>query len=163
LLIPLWHFANDRTLSKTDVDALVAWADSGAPEGDPKDRPTPMQWTEGWNIPEPDLVVEMPLEIQVPAKGTVEYTYMIVPTGFTEDKWVRQIETRPGNRAVVHHANVYVRRPGSMWLRQYPVGVAFLPEEQSISSAAGASWSMRTSAGSRRENRPWSSTASRPS
>src|SRR3954470_2711323 len=47
------HFANDRTLSKADVDALVAWADSGAPEGDPKDRPAPVKWTEGWNIPKP--------------------------------------------------------------------------------------------------------------
>jgi len=74
----------------------------------------------------------------VPAKGTVEYTYMIVPTGFTEDKWVQEIEVRPGNRAVVHHANVYIRRPGSPWLRKYPVGVPFVPEEQKFSSSAGA-------------------------
>jgi hypothetical protein len=40
--------------------------------------------------------------VKVPPKGTVEYTYLIVPTGFTEDKWVEQMEVRPGNRAVVH-------------------------------------------------------------
>src|SRR5579862_9583026 len=27
------HFSNDRTLAKSDVDTLVAWADSGAAEG----------------------------------------------------------------------------------------------------------------------------------
>ncbi len=132
------HFANDRSLSQSEIDTLATWADAGAPEGDVKDRPAPVQWTEGWNIPQPDLVVEMPVEIEVPAKGTVEYTYMIVPTGFTEDKWVREIEVRPGNPAVVHHANVYIRRPGSPWLRKYPVGVAFVPDEQKESSSAGA-------------------------
>jgi hypothetical protein len=132
------HFANDRSLSQADINTLAAWADAGAPEGNPKDRPAPVPWMEGWNIPTPDLVVEMPSEIEVPAKGTVEYTYMIVPTGFTEDKWVQEIEVRPGNRAVVHHANVYIRRAGSEWLRKYPVGVPFVPDEQKFSSTAGA-------------------------
>lgn len=132
------HFANDRSLSQAEINTLAIWADAGAPEGDAKDKPAPVQWMEGWNIPKPDLVVNMPVEIEVPAKGTVEYTYMIVPTGFTEDKWVQEIEVRPGNAAVVHHANVYIRRPGSPWLRKYPVGVAFVPDEQKESSSAGA-------------------------
>ena len=40
---------------------------------------------------------------------------------YAEDKWAQEIEVRPGNSAVVHHANVYIRRPGSPWLRKYPV------------------------------------------
>ena len=132
------HFANDRSLSQSDINTLAAWADAGAPEGNSKDKPAPVEWREGWNIPTPDLVVEMPVEVEVPAKGTVEYTYMIVPTGFTEDKWVQDLEVRPGNRAVVHHANVYIRRAGSEWLRKYPVGVPFVPDEQKFSSSAGA-------------------------
>jgi len=132
------HFANDRSLNEKDIATLAAWTDGGAPEGDAKDKPTPVEWMEGWNIPKPDLVVEMPRDVKVPSNGTVEYTYLIVPTGFTEDKWVQQMEVRPGNRAVVHHANVYIRRPDSKWLRQYPVGVGFVPEEQKTSSSAGA-------------------------
>ena len=132
------HFANDRSLSQAEINTLVTWADAGAPEGDAKDRPAPVKWTEGWNIPTPDLVVEMPTEIEVPAKGTVEYTYMIVPTGFTEDKWVQEIEVRPGDHSLVHHANIYIRRPKSPWLRKYPTGVAFVPDEQKLSSSAGA-------------------------
>jgi len=132
------HFANDRSLSQAEINTLVTWADTGAAEGDAKDKPAPVQWLQGWNIPKPDLVVDMPVDVEVPAKGTVEYTYMIVPTGFTEDKWAQEIEVRPGNPGVVHHANVYIRRPGSPWLRKYPVGVAFVPDEQKESSSAGA-------------------------
>src|SRR5271169_3338521 len=34
-------FSNDRTLSQPEIDTLVAWADSGAKEGDTKDAPKP--------------------------------------------------------------------------------------------------------------------------
>ena len=30
------HFENDRSLKQADLDTIVAWVDSGAPEGDPK-------------------------------------------------------------------------------------------------------------------------------
>src|SRR5260370_11922380 len=39
-------FANDRSLTKQEIDTLVAWADGGAPEGSAKDRPPARQWTE---------------------------------------------------------------------------------------------------------------------
>src|SRR3989440_5620078 len=32
------HFANDRTLSDSEIKTLVAWADAGAVEGDAKDK-----------------------------------------------------------------------------------------------------------------------------
>jgi hypothetical protein len=81
------HFANDRRLSDADVSTLSAWADAGAPEGDPKDKPVPVKWHEGWNI-QPDVVFEIPKPYTVPATGTIEYTYFVVPSGFTKDTWV---------------------------------------------------------------------------
>jgi hypothetical protein len=132
------HFQNDRSLSKKEIETLVAWADNGAPEGDAKDAPRPRTFVEGWNIGKPDMIVEMPVDYEVPAKGTIEYTYIIVPTGFKEDRWVKEMEVRPGNRAVVHHANIYIRHPESKWLRQYPVGVPFVPAEQKTSTTANA-------------------------
>src|SRR3981081_1680490 len=33
------HFSNDRSMSDRDRDLLAAWADSGAVEGNPKDKP----------------------------------------------------------------------------------------------------------------------------
>ena len=41
----------------------------------------------------------------------LEYQYMIIPTGFKEDKWVQMAEARPTNRPMVHHIIAYVREP----------------------------------------------------
>jgi hypothetical protein len=69
----------------------------------------------------------MSTPVTIPAQGDVEYTFEIVPTGFTEDRWVQMLEIRPASRAHVHHAVVYIRPPGSQWLRHAPVGVPFTP------------------------------------
>ena len=119
------HFSNDPSLTPQEIGMLSAWADAGAPEGNPRDAPPPRQWAEGWNIPPPESVVPMPKPVAIPAKGDVEYTYEIVPTGFTEDKWVQISELRPSSRPSVHHGVVYVRPRGSKWLQHAPVGVPF--------------------------------------
>ena len=111
------HFSNDLSLSSQEIGTLVAWAAANAPAGNPSDAPPPRQWTEGWNIPPPDLVIRMPKPVAIPALCTVEYTYEIVPTGFTEGKWVQMSEIRPSSRENVHHAVVYIRPPDSPWLR----------------------------------------------
>jgi hypothetical protein len=119
------HFANDPSLSEQQIATLIAWAAAGAPAGDAKDAPAPRVWAGGWNIPQPDLVVTMPKAVALPADGDVDYTYEIVPSGFAKDTWVRMSEVRPSSRENVHHAVVYVRPPGSKWLRGAPVGVPF--------------------------------------
>jgi hypothetical protein len=123
------HYRNDASLSSADIEKLTSWVDAGAPEGNPKDAPAPRGFVEGWSIGQPDLIVEMPQSYQVPAKGTIEYTYVILPTHFTEDRWVIAAEIRPGNRAVMHHAALHVRPPGSKWLREYPAGAPFVPAQ----------------------------------
>jgi hypothetical protein len=119
------HFSNDPSLTAQEIATLVAWAGDAALQGDANDAPAPPHWTEGWNIPRPDLVTEMPKAVELPARGDIEYTYEIVPTGFTEGKWVQMSEIRPSSRMNVHHAVVYVRPPDSQWLRHAPVGVPF--------------------------------------
>ena len=99
----------------------------GAPEGDPKDAPPARAFVDGWNIGTPDKVRPDAGDVQVPAQGTIEYTYIILPTRFTEDTWVQALEIRPGNRTLMHHAVLYERTPDSKWLREYPVGVPFVP------------------------------------
>ena len=120
-------FSNDPSLTPQQIAMLSAWADAGAPAGSSKDAPPPRHWAQGWNISQPDKVVQMPQPVSLPANGDVEYTYEIVPTGFTEDKWVQMSEIRPSSREHVHHAVVYIRPPNSTWLRHAPVGVPFTP------------------------------------
>jgi len=42
------HFANEKVLSQADINTLVSWADNGAPEGNAKDKPAPLTFTDGW-------------------------------------------------------------------------------------------------------------------
>ena len=120
-------FENDRSLAKEEIDTLVSWVDTGAREGDPKDAPKPVEWVDGWSIGKPDQVFEMPHDFDVPAAGTVEYQYIVIPSGFTKDMWVQAAEARPGNRKLVHHIIAFVRPPGSKWLSQAKPGVPFVP------------------------------------
>jgi hypothetical protein len=119
------QFSNDPTPKPQEIATLVAWAKAGAPAGDPRDAPAPPQLARGWTIPRPDVVIRMPVPVALPANGDVQYTYEIVHTGFTQDKWVSMSEIRPTSRGNVHHAVVYVRPPGSKWLQHAPIGKPF--------------------------------------
>src|ERR1700723_2119399 len=119
------HFSNDPSLSAEEIATIASWSESGAPAGDPSNAPPPRHWNAGWNIPQPDKIIQMPVAVKLPAQGQVEYTYEIVPTGFTEDKWIQEIEVHPSSPEHVHHAVVYIRPPDSKWLRGAPVGVPF--------------------------------------
>jgi len=119
------RFADDPSLTPQQIATLAAWVDAGAPAGNPRDAPPPRRWPAGWIIPRPDDVIRMPKPVAIPAHGDVEYTYEIVPTGFTKNKWVQMSEIRPSSRQNVHHAVVYVRPPGSKWLRHAPIGTPF--------------------------------------
>jgi len=119
------HFANDASLTDQQIATIAAWATAGAPSGDLHDAPPARTWAQGWNIPQPDLVVSMPTPVPIPAQGQIEYTYEIVPTQFTEDRWIQMSQFRPGSPAHVHHAVVYIRPPDSQWLRHAPIGRPF--------------------------------------
>jgi hypothetical protein len=103
------HFSNDRSLAQKDIDTLARWADSGAPEGDPKDAPQAIKWpAEGWEI-QPDLVVNGP-SYRIPAhpkNNVIEWSYITVPGGITKDTWVTSMEIRPSEPSVTHHICVY--------------------------------------------------------
>jgi hypothetical protein len=97
-------YLNDHSLKQNDIDTIVKWADSGAPEGNPKDAPPPVQWPESWLI-QPDVIVDGPVT-DVPAtpkNNVVEWITVIVPTGFTEDTWVTSVQIKPEHPAVTHH------------------------------------------------------------
>lgn len=106
-------FSNDARLSDEEKRLITAWVEDGCPEGNAKDAPTSPSFAEGWQIPTPDLIVPIDdVPAKVAAKGTLPYRYFIVDPYFKEDKWIKAVEARPGNRAVVHHIIVGFIRPG---------------------------------------------------
>ena len=120
-------FSNDRSMPQSEVDLMAAWADGGAKEGNPKDAPAPRQFAKGWLMGEPDLVIEMPNPVTIPAKGQIDYSWTAVPTGLKEDRWVKTIKVRPGAREVVHHIVLYSRDAGSRFMSAAKPGVPFYP------------------------------------
>lgn len=117
-LMPPWfanpahgEFANDSRLSEEDREALLAWIENGTPEGSESDAPLPKTWFKGWQIGEPEVVLEIPRVMRVPAEGTVPYRYQRLTTDFGEDKWVRAMEIRPTAPQNVHHVLVFLRYP----------------------------------------------------
>lgn len=122
--MPPWHadpqygtFSNDCRLSEAEIEMINRWVDAGAPEGDREQLPKPMEFSEGWQIGEPDKIVRMKRAFNVPATGTVDYQYFEVDPELTEDKWVCAAECRPGNRAVIHHIIVGIRGEGDFGRR----------------------------------------------
>ena len=120
--MPPWHidqtvgistFKNDRSLTQEEIDTIVAWVDGGSPMGNAADMPAPKEWPDEskWNFAEifggpPDLVVKS-TPYTMPAEANDAWWKPVVPTGLTEDRWVRAIEIRPGTvdgRKIVHHA-----------------------------------------------------------
>jgi len=135
--MPPWYadpehgkFSNDRSLTKAEIDTLAAWADTGSKPGQEKDAPPQISFVEGWTIGKPDLVLDTGVDFKVPAEGTIQYTYFVIPTGFTEDKWVKDIEVRPGNKTVVHHIVLYARPRNSKFVAEAKPGAPFVPKQQ---------------------------------
>ncbi|HLH43371.1 MAG TPA: cytochrome c [Bryobacteraceae bacterium] len=108
--MPPWHaahgygdFQGERRLSDAQITAIGEWVKQGMPEGDPAKMPKIPVFTEGWHLGKPDLVLQMPAAFDLPASGPDVYRNFVIPTGLTEDKWVRAVEFRPSARKVVHH------------------------------------------------------------
>jgi hypothetical protein len=108
-------FRNDRHLTDAEITTLVSWVKAGSPMGNPKDMPPMPKMAEGWSYDRPpDLVVEMPLRVKIPAEGVLDMLDYYAPVPFKEEVWIEAVELRPENRKVVHHSivNVVTLPPG---------------------------------------------------
>jgi len=133
-------FKNARGVPQKDVETLSAWADGGAPEGNPKDTPALPHFETGWNIGKPDVVIDIGKDYDVPAQGVVAYQYFTVPTNFTEDKWIEAAEVRTDQRAAIHHVIVFVQHAGAQPGQRREVGsllVGYAPGEQPLQFEPG--------------------------
>jgi mono/diheme cytochrome c family protein len=108
-LMPPWKaevasypYRDERRLTEGEIALIQAWVKGNMPEGRGA-KPEPPKFASGWQLGEPDLVVEMPAAYHVPADGPDIYRNIAVPLGLTEDKWITAIDMRPSARAVVHH------------------------------------------------------------
>jgi hypothetical protein len=113
--IGVQKFKNDPSLSDDEITKIAGWVDAGAPKGDPADMPPPRQFPDedNWQIGTPDLVVELPAPHVVKPEQSDVWANYVSPTGLTEDRYIRAVETKPGKgaREVVHHAITHLLQP----------------------------------------------------
>jgi hypothetical protein len=105
-IMPPWKavhgdFAGSRAMSGKEKAQLLRWLKAGAPLGS-KPPPPPPAFRQGWQLGEPDLIVEMPQAFSVPADGGDLYQCFVIPLGV--ERYVRAWEFQPGAKATVHHA-----------------------------------------------------------
>ncbi len=106
-------FHDERRLSDAEIKTIAEWSKAGAPEGDPKDLPSPPQFPEGWQLGTPDLILKPTEAYKILADGPDVYRCFVIPIPIDTDKTVAAIEFRPGNRKVVHHALLYLDSTGA--------------------------------------------------
>lgn len=107
------EFHDERRLTQAEIATLGAWADAGAPYGDPRRLPPPPRFRAGWKLGQPDMIVEMPESYALAADGRDIYRCFVIPTDLAEDRWVSAIEVQAGNRAVVHHVLAFLDTSGA--------------------------------------------------
>jgi cytochrome c-type biogenesis protein CcmH/NrfG len=122
-------FKDELRLTADQIQMIGEWAAAGAPEGSPSETPPMPAFTEGWQLGQPDLILEAPQAYSLPAqlpKGETDlYWNFIFPVNIPASRWVRAIEIRPGDKRLVHHANLYVDRSRSARQQEISPGAGF--------------------------------------
>ena len=98
--MPPWHadrrygiFRNDPSLSQKEIDTIVAWVDGGVPKGTDADMPTGPEFSDGWAAAvDPDFILELPVEYQIPADGETDLLNWYSAIPFKEDFFFNAIE-----------------------------------------------------------------------
>jgi hypothetical protein len=145
------RFANDRSLSKGDIETIGNWVSAGTPQGDDKDAPPPIEWpADGWQI-KPDIVVRGP-EFRVPAhapQDVVEWTTFVFPSGFTRDTWITSLEIKPSVLSVTHHI-CFTFQPHRPGVKYYEANWSESPRDEEGAAIKAAAPARTTPSGNAR-------------
>jgi len=99
------RYAHERTITQEEIDLVNDWFHGGVPEGNPANAPEPPVFSNGSQLPQIDLTLNMPVYTNTAAYD--DYRCFVMTTNLTEDKFITGWEVIPGNRSIVHHVLVY--------------------------------------------------------
>lgn len=118
--MPPWHpvpgfgrFRNERRLTDFEIARVARWVADGMPAGDSADELAPPQFTDGWRLGKPDLILKMPEAFELAADGPDVHQHFVLPTGLDRHRLVSAVEFRPGTPRVTHHASFYIDVTGA--------------------------------------------------
>lgn len=131
-----FKFADEMRLSDAEVALIANWVEQGAAEGAAADLPRKPDFVEGWQMGRPDLIVKAEKPYQLPAGGNDQYWNFIFRNAVKQTRWLKGMEVRPGDKQLVHHANVLVDRMESARAQESSPGAGFGGMEIKIESEA---------------------------
>jgi Tfp pilus assembly protein PilF/mono/diheme cytochrome c family protein len=131
-----FKFADELRLSNKQIELIAKWVEGGAMEGAASDLPPSPNFVEGWQIGKPDLIIKAEKPYLLPAKGADQYWNFIFRSPVNQTRWLKAMEIRPGDKHLVHHANVLVDRMHSARLQESSPGAGFAGMEIKIESEA---------------------------
>ena len=99
------HFAHERVISQTDIDAINNWVSGGRPMGNITQAPTQPTYTNGSQLGSVDLSVQIPT-YTIGANNDV-YRNFPIPSGLLQGKYITAFEVIPGNPMIVHHVLIF--------------------------------------------------------
>ncbi len=129
-------FADELRLSEEQIAMIKTWVDQGEIEGNPSDLPPRPTFAAGWELGKPDVIVRADKPYLLPASGTDSYWNFVFRTPVRRSRWLKAIEIRPGDKRLVHHANVLVDREESGRRLEKEPGAGFGGMELIIESEA---------------------------
>ena len=127
-------FSDELRLSSEEIARFQAWVDQGATEGSPADLPAAPNFVEGWQLGKPDVVVKAAKPFSLPSSGSDVYWNFIFRTPVDRTRWLKAIEIRPGDKRLVHHANVLIDRQENARQQEKEPGAGFAGMELTIES-----------------------------
>jgi len=130
------RFADELRLSDEQIGLIQKWVEEGEAEGAPADLPATPQFVPGWQLGRPDKIVQAEKPYILPESGSDMYWNFIFRTPVDQTRWLKAIEIRPGDKRVVHHANILVDRNQSARAQEAEPGTGFAGMELKIESEA---------------------------
>jgi tetratricopeptide (TPR) repeat protein len=119
------EFTGARQLNEEDRRKIADWVRQGAPEGDASATPAPPAAGAEWPLGPPDLILEAPQALDVAAAGDEVYWNFIFKPGLATTRFVKAVDIHPGDRRLVHHANLNIDRMGAAHLQETAPGRGF--------------------------------------
>lgn len=125
-------FQDERRLTDEQIRMIEEWVRQGTRAGSPAEGPPMPEFTPGWQLGSPDLVLEASSPYELRAEGPDEYWNFVLPLKVAGTRWVKAVEIRPGNVRAIHHANVLIDRSRTARMQERTPGVGFPGMDLSI-------------------------------
>jgi tetratricopeptide (TPR) repeat protein len=129
-------FRDELRLEDAEIALIESWVDQGEIEGNAAELPPRPAFTAGWQLGKPDVILRAEKPYLLPASGSDSYWNFVFRTPVHRSRWLKAIEIRPGDKRLVHHANVLVDREESGRRLEKEPGAGFGGMELIIESEA---------------------------